>query len=154
MTEKDEVKSVPQRSELVVAVSGGFDPLHVGHIRYLKHARKLGTKLVVILNNDNWIKKKKGYCFMEEIDRAEILSSIKYVDIVVLTNHEINTKDMSVCDTLNKVKPQIFANGGDRVGNNVPEVALCEKLGIKLVFNVGGSKVESSSALVKKHWRI
>lgn len=136
----------------VVAVSGGFDPIHVGHIRYIKEAKKLGEKLVVILNNDNWIKSKKGGSFMPEADRKEILEALEDVDEVILSYHELHPKDISVCAELEVIRPHIFANGGDRKHNNVPEVALCKELGIEMAFNVGGEKAESSSELVN-NWK-
>ena len=133
----------------MVAVSGGFDPLHVGHIRMMQEAKKLGHKLVVILNNDNWVQTKKGCVFMNQKERKELIESIGCVDEVVLTSHAKGTKDMSVCGTLKKVKPHIFANGGDRKFDNIPEVPVCKKLGCKMVFNLGkGGKVQSSSWLL------
>lgn len=138
-----------KEKKVVVAVSGGFDPLHPGHIRLFHDAKKLGDELVVILNNDNWLFKKKGYVFMNERERKEVIKALKYVDHVVITNHPHDPKDMSVVKELKELKPDIFANGGDRIKKNVPEVELCSKLGIKLVFNVGhGGKIQSSSALV------
>ena len=133
-----------------VAVSGGFDPIHVGHIRLINEAKKLGDKLIVIINNDNWLRAKKKYNFMHEQDRAEIISNLKSVDEVILTNHEENTKDMSVCKELKIIKPDIFANGGDRKQDNIPEYDVCERLGIEMIFNVGGEKLRSSSEIVKK----
>ncbi len=137
----------------VVAVSGGFDPVHIGHVRMFKEAKKLGDKLVVILNNDNWLKYKKGYVFMDEKERKEIVESFDVVDEVLISFHKKTPKDMSVCAELAKVRPHIFANGGDRKpeGDPVPEVALCEKLRIDLAYNVGqGGKVQSSSWLLGK----
>lgn len=135
----------------IVAVSGGFDPVHIGHVRMFTAAKKLGDKLVVILNNDNWLKKKKGYVFMHEKERQEIIEAFSVVDKVVITKHPKNPKDMSVCDSLRQVKPYIFANGGDRKLNNVPEVKVCKEIKCKMVFNVGrGGKVQSSSWLVNK----
>lgn len=134
----------------VVAVSGGFDPVHIGHIRLLEEAKKLGDKLIVILNNDNWLKKKKGFVFMNEQERAAVLRAIRWVDEVITTSHPENTTDMSVCNELQKLKPDIFANGGDRKADNIPEYDLCEREGVKMVFNVGGGKAQSSSELVKK----
>jgi len=145
----------------VVAVSGGFDPLHIGHIRLLNEAQKLGDELIVILNNDNWLLDKKGFTFMSEADRKEILESLAAVDEVIVTGHASGDKDRSVCRELLKLHPDIFANGGDRTLEDAqkknsplnPEVALCEELGIKTVFNVGkGGKVRSSSELVA-HFR-
>lgn len=136
-----------------VAVSGGFDPLHVGHVRMFKAAKKLGDKLVVILNNDNWLKSKKGFAFMPEMERKEILESFSFIDKVVLTEHKPNDSDRSVVRSLSKIKPAIFANGGDRKpdGDPVPEVEVCIKLGIKMVYNVGhGGKVQSSSWMIRE----
>jgi D-beta-D-heptose 7-phosphate kinase/D-beta-D-heptose 1-phosphate adenosyltransferase len=135
----------------VVAVSGGFDPVHVGHLRLFKEAKKLGDKLVVILNNDNWLKAKKGYIFMPEQDRKEIIESFKDVDDVILTYHESHPKDMSVCAELEVLSPDIFANGGDRKSDNIPEMQLCKEMKIETVFNVGGEKIQSSSDIIKKH---
>jgi len=143
------------KKPIVVAVSGGFDPLHYGHVRMFKAAKKLGDELVVILNNDNWLADKKGRPFMPQEERKEIIESIKWVDRVVLTDHKSGEyfTDKSVCKSLRKVRPDIFANGGDRHpdGDPIPEVELCEELGIKVVYNVGkGGKVQSSSWLIAK----
>lgn len=135
---------------ITVAVSGGFDPVHNGHIRMFKEAKKLGDKLIVILNNDNWLEAKKGFVFMPEDVRTEILLELRCVDEVYLTKHLKNDVDKSVCKALAEIKPDIFANGGDRFAYNVPERELCEKLGIQMVFNVGGGKIASSSELVSK----
>lgn len=135
----------------IVAVSGGFDPVHIGHVRMFEAAKKLGDKLVVILNNDNWLKKKKGYVFMHEKERKEIIEAFKMVDKVVITKHSKNSKDTSVCSELLKIKPNIFANGGDRKLDNIPEVQVCREIKCQMVFNVGkGGKVQSSSWLVNK----
>jgi len=139
----------------IVAVSGGFDPIHVGHVRMFNEAKKLGDKLVVILNNDNWLKKKKGFVFMSQKERKEIIRGLRSVDDVVLTGHEKNSKDMSVCKELRKLRPDIFVNGGDRKpdGDPVPEVAVCNNAGIKMVYNIGkGGKMQSSSWLLKKYF--
>ena len=151
-TKREERKNRVLSTARWVAVSGCFDPLHVGHVRMFKEARKLGDKLVVILNNDNWLKNKKGFAFMPEKERKEILESFPFVDKVVITDHKRHATDMSVVRALTKVKPAIFANGGDRKpsGDPVPEVALCKKLGIKMVYNVGaGGKVQSSSWMIQ-----
>jgi D-beta-D-heptose 7-phosphate kinase/D-beta-D-heptose 1-phosphate adenosyltransferase len=134
----------------IVAVSGGFDPIHIGHIRMFREAKKMGDKLVVILNNDNWLMKKKGFVFMPQLERKEILESIEGIDDVVLTNHAKNTRDKSVCNELQKIRPDIFVNGGDRTRDNIPEVATCRKIGCSMVFNIGkGGKIQSSSWLTK-----
>ena len=150
---------VNMKKPIVVAVSGGFDPVHVGHVRMLKAAKKLGDELVVILNNDHWLTDKKGFFFMPETERKEILEAIVGVDRVVLTDHAPGEyfTDKSVCHSLRKIKPDVFANGGDRHpdGDPVPEVAVCEELGIKMLYNVGaGGKIQSSSWLIKKATQI
>jgi D-beta-D-heptose 7-phosphate kinase/D-beta-D-heptose 1-phosphate adenosyltransferase len=135
----------------VVVVSGGFDPVHIGHVRMFNEARALGDKLVVILNNDNWLILKKGFVFMPEAERKEVIEAFRAVDEVVLTKHEAGTTDMSICRALEELRPNIFANGGDRKIDNIPEVATCEAIGCEMVFNVGrGGKVQSSSDLARK----
>jgi glycerol-3-phosphate cytidylyltransferase len=137
------------KKHCIVAVCGGFDPIHVGHIRHFKEAKKLGDKLVVMLNSDDWLLKKKGFVFMKFDERKEIIESIKYVDKVVPYEELENG---SVSKTLQMYKPNIFAKGGDRTIDNIPkdEVEICKCLGIKLVVGVGGGKVQSSSWLVDK----
>ncbi len=143
------------RKKTVVAVSGGFDPVHIGHVRMFNEAKKLGDKLVVILNNDNWLRLKKGFSFMSEAERKEIIESFRAVDEVLVTFHEQGTTDLSVCRELEFLKPDIFANGGDRKADNIPEYELCNRLGIQMVFNIGaGGKVQSSSELVKKATKV
>ena len=143
-----------RRKPVVVVVSGGFDPVHIGHVRLFHEAKKLGNKLVVILNNDNWLHKKKNFVFMPQEQRKEMIEAFREVDRVVITSHSPHSSDMSVRKELARVKPDIFANGGDRTPENArdktsslnPEQLLCEKLGIRMVFNVGrGGKVQSSS---------
>jgi D-beta-D-heptose 7-phosphate kinase/D-beta-D-heptose 1-phosphate adenosyltransferase len=136
-----------------VAVSGGFDPLHIGHVRMFEEARKLGDKLVVILNNDNWLRDKKGFAFMPQHERKELIEAFPFVDKVIYTKHLPNEYhlDKSVVRELRDLRPAIFANGGDRKpdGDPVPEVALCEDLGIEVAYNVGaGGKVQSSSWMI------
>jgi len=130
-----------------VAVSGGFDPIHVGHVRMILEAATLGERVVVIANSDAWLKRKKGYVFMSFEERAEILMSIKGVDSVV----EADDDDNTVCKTLQELKPDIFANGGDRKLGTIPEYDLCDKLNIEMFFGVGGDdKPQSSSWLINK----
>jgi D-beta-D-heptose 7-phosphate kinase/D-beta-D-heptose 1-phosphate adenosyltransferase len=143
----------------IVMVSGGFDPVHIGHVRMFNEAKLLGDELVVYMNNDNWLKKKKGYVFMPEHERKEIIESFEAVDKVIVSNHKKNPEDMSVCIGLIEIKPHIFANGGDRNMKDAldpnsslyREREIHKKLGIKMIYNVGhGGKVQSSSELVKK----
>ena|SRR3989338_2154468 len=142
---------------IVVAVSGGFDPLHPGHVRLFKQAKALGDHLVVVLNNDNWLRKKKGYVFMTEKERKEVIEAIKYVDEVVISHHRHDPEDMSVSEELRRIKPDIFANGGDRTVQDARnkssslnrDLAVCQRYGIKMIYNVGsGGKIQSSSSLV------
>ena len=140
------------RKKIIVAVSGGFDPIHIGHVELFYRAKSLGDELVVILNNDNWLVKKKRHIFMLQEERRQIIGALKPVDRVVLTEHKPGTEDLSVCRELKKLKPDIFANGGDRNKNNIPEVAICDKIGCKMVFNIGQSgKIQSSSWLLEKY---
>ena len=143
-----------KKQKKIVAVSGGFDPLHIGHVRMFQEAKKLGDKLVVILNNEHWfkVKGKHKQVFMPDHERKEIIEALSCVDEVVISGHSQNTKDISVCKELRKIRPHIFANGGDRFADNIPEFKLCNKLGIKMVFNVGhGGKIRSSSELLKEY---
>jgi len=134
-------------SKGIVVASGYFDILHTGHIHYLAEAKKLGEKLIVIVNNDYQSKKKKGFVVMTQRERMEIIQSLKFVDYVVLSID----KDSSVCKTLESIpNPSIFVNGGDRFADDIPEFKLCKRLGIKMVFNVGGGKWRASSSFAKK----
>jgi glycerol-3-phosphate cytidylyltransferase len=136
------------KKKVVVAVAGGFDPVHVGHIRHFKEAKALGDELVVMLNSDEWLRRKKGYVFMSFEDRKEIIESVRYVDKVI---PYVEDETGSAAKTLEKLKPDIFAKGGDRTKSNIPksEIETCRRLGIKIAEGVGGGKTESSSWLVK-----
>ena len=134
---------------VVVAVSGGFDPIHVGHAHLFRDARALGDRLIVILNDDAWLKRKKGYVFMPQAERKELLEHLRWVDEVVIREPR-DTYDVS--HMLEKLPIDIFANGGADRSNEeeVPEAVVCKARGIKIVFNVGDTgKPQSSSWLVK-----
>jgi cytidyltransferase-like protein len=126
----------------VVAISGYFDPIHVGHLEYINMAKKLGDKLVVIVNNNYQCELKKGKPFMDEKDRVTIVSNLKNVDEVFLSID----KDKTVCASLEKIKPDIFANGGDRKNYEIPESVVCKKYDIKIIDGLG-DKIRSSSDL-------
>jgi len=146
-------KNKISKKQKIVAVSGGFDPVHIGHVRMFREAKKLGDKLVVLLNNDNWLMLKKGYIFMPESERKEILEAFKEVDKVILSQHEENTKDISISNELRALRPHIFAKGGDRHHGNIPtpEILVCSEIGCTIVNDVGrGGKVQSSSYLVQR----
>ena len=126
-----------------VAVSGGFDPLHKGHVQMIYEASKYG-QVVVILNSDEWLIRKKGYKFMTFEERAFIVGNIKGVTLVT----SVDDSDGTVCSALERLQPDYFANGGDRKLSNTPEMTLCKELNIGLLWNVGGGKIQSSSELV------
>lgn len=132
-------------------VSGGFDPVHIGHVRLFNEAKKLGDELVILLNNDHWLKFKKGYVFMPEHERKEIIEAFAAVDRVIISSHKENTEDISVIEDIKILRPHIFAKGGDRTYDNIPETAICEEIGCEMVFNIGeGGKIQSSSDLIKQ----
>ena len=126
----------------VVAISGYFDPIHIGHLEYINMAKKLGDKLVVIVNNNYQCELKKSKPFMDEKDRVTIVSNLKNVDEVFLSID----KDKTVCASLEKIKPDIFANGGDRKNYEIPESVICKKYDIKIIDGLG-EKIRSSSDL-------
>jgi cytidyltransferase-like protein len=134
----------------VVITSGFFNPLHIGHINLIREAKKHGDFLVVIVNNDEQVKIKGSTPFMHEQERIEIIKALRYADDVVLSND----KDGSVIESLKMVAQKYpgelyFAKGGDRHSGNIPEGKICEELNIKIINNVGGGKVQSSSWLLK-----
>ena len=132
-----------------IALSGGFDPVHVGHVRMIQAAAEIGD-VIVIANSDKWLQRKKGYIFMPWSERAEILSAFKGVTMVV----EAKDDDDSVCASIADLKKSIdldyFGNGGDRKSNNTPEIMLCDELEVGLLWNLGGGKIQSSSELVDR----
>ena len=130
------------KNKIRVAVSGYFDPIHVGHLEYLKMAKELGDSLVVIVNNNHQCELKKGKPFMDQNDRLEIVKALRFVDEVFLSID----KDRTVCKSLEAVRPNIFANGGDRATSEVPETPICKKYDIKMVDGLG-DKIRSSSNL-------
>lgn len=137
--------------KLVIA-TGGFDPVHSGHIAYLKSAKELGSQLIVGLNSDNWLTRKKGAPFMSFDERASVISNLEFVDRVV----EFDDSDGSAIALLEQMKRQfpyadiIFANGGDRTDKNIPEMSVG---GIKFAFGVGGFDKANSSSLILQEWK-
>ena len=125
-----------------VAISGYFDPIHVGHLEYIELSKRIGDYLVVIVNNNHQCKLKKGKYFMDERDRIKIVESIKGVDEVFLSIDS----DKTVCKSLEKIQPDIFTNGGDRHNQEIPESIVCKKYGIELLDGMG-KKIRSSSDL-------
>jgi len=127
----------------VIAISGGFDPLHSGHLRMLQDTMGYGDVLV-ILNSDEWLIRKKGYVFMPRTERHALLMAIKGVTQVV----SVDDSDGTVIKALIQHKPMYFGNGGDRGTSNTPEQDVCAELDIKCIFGLGGGKTQSSSSLV------
>ena len=127
----------------IVAASGYFDPIHVGHIEYLKLAASLGDELVVIVNNDEQAILKKGKPFMPAKDREAIIKCLRFVDRVFIS---IDT-DKTVCKTLELIHPNIFAKGGDTFTSTIPEKVICDKLNIQIIDSLG-DKIRSSSKFI------
>lgn len=129
---------------VVVAVSGYFNPIHVGHLEMIQKAKKLGDELVVIINNDAQVALKGSVPFMSLADRIKIVKALRDVDRVFVSID----KDKTVCKSLAKIRPDIFANGGDRHSiGDVPEYAICQKYKIKMVDGLG-KKIRASSQLI------
>ena len=128
----------------LIAVSGGFDPIHKGHVKMIREAAKFGD-VIVIVNSDDWLQRKKNYKFMSFEERCYIVGSIK--GVVMTTG--VDDSDGTVCEALKRVKPHFFANGGDRYSRNTPEMKICEELGIEMLWNIGGEKEQSSSWLIE-----
>ena len=136
----------------IVVITGGFDPLHSGHLAYFQAARKLGDKLVVGLNSDTWLSRKKGRPFMPMTERFALISAIKGVDEVIVYNDD----DGSSCDAIRLVRDRnpgahiIFANGGDRTKENIPEMILTD---VEFVFGIGGEDKKNSSSWILEDWK-
>jgi D-beta-D-heptose 7-phosphate kinase/D-beta-D-heptose 1-phosphate adenosyltransferase len=140
----------------VVVISGFFNPIHCGHIDYIRAAASLGDKLVVIVNNDEQVRLKGTVPFMSEEDRLKIVSNIKGVDSAVIAVDE----DGTVCESVRAeyhryyndyfFTSMVFANGGDRKEGGIPESVLEGEIGVGMIYNVGGEKTESSSDLISR----
>jgi len=136
----------------IVVVSGGFDPLHSGHISLLNHADHLGDWLIVALNSDAWLARKKGQPFMSWQERMIILDNLHMVDRVI----EFDDSDGTACDAIRKVKEMfpndeiIFANGGDRNKDNIPEMIFDD---VEFVFGIGGDNKANSSSWILEEWK-
>jgi len=127
----------------IVAASGYFNPLHKGHVEYLEKAKQLGDKLIVIVNNDFQVKIKGSKEFMDEQERLTIVRSLKCVDMAILAVD----RDPTVCRSLEVIRPDIFAKGGDRYTYEIPESKICRDLGIAIIDGLG-NKIQSSSWLL------
>jgi cytidyltransferase-like protein len=127
----------------IAMISGGFDPVHIGHCDLINSAAKYG-RLVVALNSDEWLIRKKGYNFMSWDDRKTILLQMENVSYVTT----VDDADDTVCEALRRIRPDYFVNGGDRQEGLKPESSVCTSMGIKEIF-CGGGKVRSSSEIVR-----
>jgi cytidyltransferase-like protein len=123
-----------------IAISGGFDPIHPGHIAMIEGAMKYG-EVHIIVNSDAWLVRKKGFYFQPFEDRKKILEA--YTPHI----HEVDDSDGTVCEALRRIRPSFFGNGGDRTNKNTPELEVCNELGIEPVFELGGGKYASSSMI-------
>ena len=134
-----------------IVVSGGFDPVHIGHLHLFEEAKKLGDYLIVVLNSDKFLKDKKNFVFMPAKERKQIILGFSCVDEVVDSVDEDNTVIKTLEMLSSKSKIDIFANGGDRKNNkDIPEHEICKKNNIEMVFDIGGDKIQSSSDLTKQ----
>ena len=149
---------MPDSRHLITVISGGFDPLHIGHLRLIQAAHKFDgkvTKLIVGLNSDEWLVRKKGAKFMHFAHRAELIEGYTEVDQVMA----FDDSDDTACDLLRKIRNDypkhayrvVFCNGGDRTEGNIPEHKVATELDIEFAYNVGGGKIASSSELVGKY---
>ena len=155
----------------IVILSGGFDPVHIGHVRMFREASQLGHYVIVGLNSDDWLTRKKGKSFMPWEERKEVLESMRYINQVL----PFDDSDDTASDIIKKVANHYwdntefwewddaetdaagffnyysiyFANGGDRKVDNVPEVEVCKDVGVEMLWGVGGGKIQSSSDLIK-----
>ena len=136
----------------IVIATGGFDPVHSGHINYLNHAGHLGDILIVGLNSDDWLSRKKGRSFMPWHERMVILDNLHMVDKVIA----FDDRDGTAIDAIQKVKKEypdaeiVFANGGDRTRDNIPEMVFND---VEFVFGVGGEDKANSSSWILEEWK-
>ena len=143
-------------STMLFATSGGFDPVHIGHLKCFQAMKQLSIKsvlpgvkgkTVIIINGDGFLVRKKGYAFMPALERAEIIAEFECVDYVTFWDDGTQF----VNGALRTLRPDFFCKGGDRDNSRVvPEFNVCNDIGCKVLFNVGGEKLQSSSALVQR----
>ena len=137
----------------VVIVSGGFDPIHSGHIEHFKEARKLGDILIVGLNSDEWLTRKKGKPFLPINERLAVVKSMRMVDSAVAFNDDDNSSISLIRQALVLFDDVLFANGGDRTQDNIPEIDAFDKdPRVQFAFGVGGTHKQNSSSWILKEW--
>jgi D-beta-D-heptose 7-phosphate kinase/D-beta-D-heptose 1-phosphate adenosyltransferase len=132
----------------MVCTSGGFDPIHPGHISCLLESKKHGDTLIVLVNGDAFLRRKKGKAFMDIVSRCRVVAAIRGVDYVIPIDNE---EDDTVCAPLRLIHPDVFTKGGDRAdASTIPEWAVCQELGIELITGVGEAKMWSSTDFLKE----
>ena len=137
----------------VVIVSGGFDPIHSGHIEHFKEAKKLGDILIVGLNSDEWLTRKKGKPFMPIEERLAVIRELRMVDSAVPFNDDNDSSIDLIKKALVLFDDVLFANGGDRTQDNIPEIDAFDKdPRVQFTFGVGGSHKQNSSSWILKKW--
>tara|TARA_Y100001970_G_scaffold280299_1_gene389059 strand:- start:1770 stop:2201 length:432 start_codon:yes stop_codon:yes gene_type:complete len=138
----------------IVLVSGGFDPIHSGHIKLIKEASKYGD-VVVLLNSDRWLREKKGKEFLSYNERKIIMGSLKNViDVISFDDSDktcINGIQKAILKYPNKIIK--FANGGDRNNKSTPETIFCEKNNVEAIWGIGGNNKSNSSSWILKKWK-
>jgi D-beta-D-heptose 7-phosphate kinase/D-beta-D-heptose 1-phosphate adenosyltransferase len=146
-------ETMSETAKRIVLVTGGFDPLHRGHIAYLKEAKKLGDMLIVGLNSDEWLERKKGLFFMQSKDRRAVLEELSCVNVVIDFDDKDGTAKAAIKLCLYTFPDWVvvFANGGDRAEGNIPEMDI-DSDRVEFVFGVGGTdKKNSSSWILEKY---
>ena len=140
-------------TKIIVIASGGFDPIHSGHIHYLNEASELGNYLIVAVNSDAWLARKKGKAFMNWEERATIVENLRCVDSVIEFDDFDGTAKNAILKIrkFNKDAKIIFANGGDRTEKNIPEMDIVDD-NLEFVFGVGGEHKQNSSSWILKSW--
>ena len=143
-------------SEIIVIVTGGFDPLHSGHIVYFEDAKKLGDKLIVGINSDEWLVNKKGRPFMPLSERIEIIKNLTVVDEITTFDDQDNSASDAIRKVLEKYPNNkiLFANGGDRTSGNILEMdAFKDQTNVEFVFGIGGDFKKNSSSWILEEWK-
>ena len=138
-----------KKGKNIYLTSGGFDPIHSGHVRCILDSARMAAedngKLVVLVNCDGFLIRKKGQPFMREAERLEVISAIRGVDLALIWYSD----DQTVIDAIREIRPNYFTKGGDRsIPSEIPEWDICQQIGCKVIFGVGGGKIQSSSWLL------